>query len=58
MLVVETSSSGAEILCRMVPDAKERLVVRLRRGISGTTSVVLAFRLVVNALERDMFLRR
>jgi hypothetical protein len=55
MFVVETSSNGAEILCRIVPDAKERFVVRFLRGISGVTSAVLTLRLVVNALERDIF---
>lgn len=63
MLVVERSSTGAEILCRMVP-WKECLVVRARCGKSGVAeededveerSETLRFLLVVKALESDIF---
>jgi len=49
------SSTGAEILCLMVPDEKECFVVRFLRGISGEYSEVLADLLVVKALDKDIF---
>lgn len=49
--MVEINSIGPEILLRMVP--KECFVVILRLGMLSTTSCDL-FRLVVNALERDI----
>jgi len=49
------SSTGAEILCLMVPDEKERFVVRFLRSISGEESEVLADLLAVKALDRDIF---
>lgn len=54
MLVVETSSNGAEILG--LPAAKERFVVRFRRGVDMlvSSSGFLAARLVVNARTRDI----
>jgi len=55
MFVVEMSSTGAEILCLMLPDEKECFVVRFLRGISGKFSDTLADLLVVKALERDIF---
>jgi len=55
MFVVEISSNGAEIFCcRIVPDAKECLVVRLRWGMSTATSEGFLLRLVVKALESDV----
>lgn len=54
MFVVEINSIGAEILCRMVPAAKDRFEVRDRFGTSGMASVVLAVRLVVKALDKDI----
>lgn len=55
MFVVEISSNGAEIFCcRMVPDGKECLVVRLLWGTSTETSEGFLVRLVVNALESDV----
>jgi len=56
ILVVEINSIGAEILCRIVPVAKERFVVRCLFGTSGLASEVLALRLVVKALARDTLL--
>lgn len=56
MFVVETSSNGAEILCRIVPIANDRFV-RFLFGISEVESTDLALRLVVKALERDIFAR-
>lgn len=55
IFVVEMSSTGAEILCLMVPDEKECFVVRFLRGISGEYSEALADLLVVKALDRDIF---
>lgn len=55
MFVVERSSTGAEILYRIVPDAKECLVVRLlwgRAGVPASTDGFLA-RLVVKALDSE-----
>jgi len=55
MFVVDISSNGAEIFCcRSVPDVNECLVVRLLCGMSAATSEGFLFRLVVNALERDV----
>jgi hypothetical protein len=55
MLVVEMSSTGAEILCRIVP-LKDCLVVRLRWGIDSEMEEFLLAPLfrVVKALERDI----
>jgi len=55
IFVVEMSSTGAEILCLIVPDEKECFVVRFLRGMSGKCSDTLAALLVVKALERDIF---
>jgi hypothetical protein len=55
MFVVEMSSTGAEILCLMVPDEKECFVVRFLRGMSDKLSDTFADLLVVKALERDIF---
>jgi hypothetical protein len=52
MFVVEMSSMGADILCLMVP---EDFPVRLRCGTDGVVSDALADRLVVKALEIDIF---
>jgi hypothetical protein len=49
MLVVEISSTGAEILSLIDP---EPFVVRLLLGIGVDISAGLTARLVVNALER------
>lgn len=54
MLVVESNSTGAEILGR--PAANERFVVRFLLGVLVSTSVILAARLVVNDLMRDILL--
>jgi len=51
--VVETSSTGAEILCLIVPDGKECLVVKLREGSGAEICGGFAF-LVVKARARDM----
>jgi len=52
MFVVEINSIGADILCIRAP--RENFVVRLRLGVSVTVSELLAWRLVVKALERDI----
>jgi hypothetical protein len=52
MFVVEMSSMGAEILCLIVP---EDFPVKLRCSIEGVISDDLTDRLVVKALERDIF---
>jgi hypothetical protein len=55
MFVVDKSSTGAEILFRMEPIWKERLVVKLRvgRGVLSPASEGL-LRRVVKALESDI----
>lgn len=54
MLVVEISSTGADILFLIVPGAKECLVVKLLCGIGILVAILAGFPafLVVNALER------
>lgn len=52
MLVVEMSSMGPEILCRIVPPD---LIVFDLFGISGVASVEALARRVVNALDNDIF---
>lgn len=55
ILVVERSSTGAEILCLMVPAEKECfLEVRLLCGRSAKPSLDFVGLLVVKALERDI----
>jgi hypothetical protein len=51
MFVVEMSSTGADILLRIVPDGNDCLVVRLRVGM-GVEVWLLGPFLVVNARER------
>jgi hypothetical protein len=51
MLVVEISSTGAEILYLMVP---EPFLVKLLFGNGSEISTDFVIRLVVNARERDM----
>jgi len=53
MFVVETSSTGPEILCLIVPEGKECLVVKLRWGRGAEIWGGFAF-FVVNARTRDM----
>ena len=55
MFVVERSSTGAEILTCLREDPKECLVVRF---LLSSASSILALRLVVKALERDILLNR
>jgi hypothetical protein len=52
IFVVEMSSMGAEILCRIVPPV---LIVLDRFGISGVASTEALARRVVNALDKDIF---
>jgi predicted DsbA family dithiol-disulfide isomerase len=51
MFVVEMSSTGAEILCRMVP----ALIVKDRFGVSGAALAEAFERRVVKALDNDIF---
>ena len=54
MFVVESSSTGADILYLIVPSGKECLVVRLLWGTEGVpASDGTRLRLVVKALERE-----
>lgn len=54
MFVVESSSTGADILYLIVPSGKECLVVRLLWGTEGVpASDGTRLRLVVRALERE-----
>ena len=54
MLVVEMSSTGAEILLRIVPKRKDCFVVKLRSGNGPDISALLGVLLVVKARLSDI----
>lgn len=55
IFVVEISSTGAEILCRIVPAGYACFVVKLRCGTFGDASSEVFVRfLVVKARDRDI----
>lgn len=59
MFVVDISSTGAEILCLMVPAGKACLLVKLLCGTGEASDVfdpVLRLPRVVKALDSDMLL--